>query len=154
MRCAAFAIIKPCRLILLSELACSYDDVSMLPDMDEDDLDILGVTRAGHRKRFLSNCKRACVCDTETAACPDSSVEQLPRLVSSPLHHCNHLPHPCHRASHRPRAQPFTAKILRRQSMVAHHRRPRTLSFDLAQLLAASLISLRQSMATHQRSVT
>ncbi len=30
-----------------------YDDLSALADMDDKDLDTLGITRAGHRKRIL-----------------------------------------------------------------------------------------------------
>jgi hypothetical protein len=35
----------------------SYDDVSMLGDLDEADLDAMDIKLPGHRKRFLLNCK-------------------------------------------------------------------------------------------------
>ena len=38
--------------------AAGYDDASMIPELDEKDLDAIGVELPGHRKRLLINGRR------------------------------------------------------------------------------------------------
>jgi hypothetical protein len=41
-----------------AELLCSYDNVAMLPELNQEDLDNMDITLPGHRKFLLKRGKR------------------------------------------------------------------------------------------------